>query len=45
MADKHHRATTTSGASDMHVPHQVGHSQIETPKNIYGHLFAGGYRS
>jgi hypothetical protein len=42
MADKHRPATTTSGASDMHVPHQMGHSEIETTKNIYGHLFAWG---
>lgn len=29
-----------SGASDNQVAHQMGHSQIETTKNIYGHLFA-----
>ncbi len=29
-----------SGATDMHVAHQMGHSKIETTKNIYGHLFA-----
>ncbi|HEY2238182.1 MAG TPA: site-specific integrase, partial [Streptosporangiaceae bacterium] len=29
-----------SGASDMHVTTQMGHSRIETAKNIYGHLFA-----
>jgi integrase len=29
-----------SGASDMQVAHQMGHSKIETTKNIYGHLFA-----
>jgi len=29
-----------SGASDMQVAHQTGHSKIETTKNIYGHLFA-----
>src|SRR5207237_9214884 len=29
-----------SGASDMQVSHQMGHSRIETTKNIYGHLFA-----
>jgi integrase len=29
-----------SGASDMQVAHQMGHSRIETTKNIYGHLFA-----
>jgi integrase len=28
-----------SGASDMQVAHQMGHSRIETTKNIYGHLF------
>jgi hypothetical protein len=26
--------------SDMQVAHQMGHSKIETTKNIYGHLFA-----
>jgi integrase len=31
-----------SGASDMQVAHQMGHSKIETTKNIYGHLFAWG---
>jgi integrase len=30
----------TSGASDIQVAHQMGHSRIETTKNIYGHLFA-----
>ena len=29
-----------SGASHMQVAHQMGHSRIETTKNIYGHLFA-----
>jgi integrase len=29
-----------SGASDMQVANQMGHSKIETTKNIYGHLFA-----
>ena len=29
-----------SGASDIQVAHQMGHSRIETTKNIYGHLFA-----
>jgi len=29
-----------SGASDMQVAHQMGHSKIETTKNIYGHMFA-----
>ena len=29
-----------SGASDMQVAHQMGHSKVETTKNIYGHLFA-----
>jgi hypothetical protein len=24
----------------MQVAHQIGHSKIETTKNIYGHLFA-----
>ena len=24
----------------MQVAHQMGHSRIETTKNIYGHLFA-----
>jgi hypothetical protein len=28
-----------SGASDMQVANQMGHSKIETTKNIYGHLF------
>jgi integrase len=28
-----------SGASDMQVAHQMGHSKIERAKNIYGHLF------
>lgn len=28
-----------SGATDMQVAHQTGHSKIETTKNIYGHLF------
>jgi hypothetical protein len=31
-----------SGASEMQVAHQMGHSKIETSKNIYGHLFASG---
>jgi integrase len=29
-----------SGASDMQVARQMGHSKIETTKNIYEHLFA-----
>jgi integrase len=29
-----------SGASDIQVANQMGHSRIETTKNIYGHLFA-----
>jgi integrase len=29
-----------SGASDVQVAHQMGHSKVETTKNIYGHLFA-----
>ena len=29
-----------SGASDIQVVHQMGHSRIETTKNIYGHLLA-----
>ncbi len=29
-----------SGAADMQVANQMGHSKIETTKNIYGHLFA-----
>jgi integrase len=29
-----------SGASDIQVARQMGHSKIETTKNIYGHLFA-----
>ena len=29
-----------SGASDMQVANQMGHSKVETTKNIYGHLFA-----
>lgn len=29
-----------SGASDIQVCRQMGHSKIETTKNIYGHLFA-----
>jgi integrase len=28
-----------SGATDMQVANQMGHSKIETTKNIYGHLF------
>jgi integrase len=28
-----------SGATDLQVAHQMGHSRIETTKNIYGHLF------
>jgi hypothetical protein len=28
------------GATDMQVTTQMGHSKIETTKNIYGHLFA-----
>ena len=31
---------SASGASDVQVAHQIGHSKIETTKNIYGHLFA-----
>jgi integrase len=29
-----------SGATDIQVANQMGHSRIETTKNIYGHLFA-----
>jgi integrase len=29
-----------SGASDIQVAAQMGHSRVETTKNIYGHLFA-----
>ena len=29
-----------SGATDVQVANQMGHSKIETTKNIYGHLFA-----
>jgi len=29
-----------SGATDMQVAKQMGHSKVETTKNIYGHLFA-----
>jgi integrase len=29
-----------SAATDMQVANQMGHSKIETTKNIYGHLFA-----
>jgi integrase len=29
-----------SGATDMQVCRQMGHSKVETTKNIYGHLFA-----
>jgi integrase len=29
-----------SGATDMQVAYQMGHSKVETTKNIYGHLFA-----
>jgi integrase len=29
-----------SGASDTQVCRQMGHSKVETTKNIYGHLFA-----
>jgi len=29
-----------SGASDMQVTQQMGHSKVETTKNIHGHLFA-----
>lgn len=28
-----------SGASDMQICNQMGHSRVETTKNIYGHLF------
>jgi integrase len=28
-----------SGATDMQVANRMGHSKIETTKNIYGHLF------
>jgi hypothetical protein len=45
MADKHRPATTTFGASDMPVPHQMGHSKVGTTKNIYAHLFAWGESS
>ncbi len=29
-----------SGASDVQVAHQMGHSKVETTKNFYGNLFA-----
>jgi integrase len=29
-----------SGATDMQICVQMGHSKVETTKNIYGHLFA-----
>ncbi len=29
-----------SGASEVQVAHQMGHSKFETTRNIYGHLFA-----
>ena len=29
-----------AGATDMQVADQMGHSKVETTKNIYGHLFA-----
>ena len=29
-----------SGATDMQVANQMGHSKIETTKNLCGHLFA-----
>src|SRR6202012_6227725 len=29
-----------SGATDMQVANQMGHSKIETTKTIYGHMFA-----
>ncbi|HEY6793942.1 MAG TPA: site-specific integrase [Kineosporiaceae bacterium] len=29
-----------SGAADYQVAAQMGHSRVETTKNIYGHLFA-----
>jgi integrase len=29
-----------SGATDLQVARQMGHSKVETTKNIYGHLFA-----
>lgn len=29
-----------SGAADVQVAHRMGHSKVETTKNIYGHLFA-----
>jgi hypothetical protein len=35
-----HLGYAASGASDIRVAHQMGHSRIETTKNIYGHLFA-----
>ena len=31
-----------SGATDMQVAHQMGHSKVETTKNSYGHLFCPG---
>ena len=34
-----------SGATDMQVAHQMGHSKVETTKNIYGHLFAQDHAS
>lgn len=42
-----HRASLliASGASHMKVAHQMGHSKVETTKNIYGHLFAQDWAS
>lgn len=34
------RHVCASGATDMQVANQMGHSKIEKTKNIYGHLFA-----
>lgn len=33
-----------SGATDMQVTHQMGHSRVETTKNIYGHVRPGPSR-
>ena len=34
------RLLIASGATDIQVCRQMGHSKVETTKNIYGHLFA-----
>jgi hypothetical protein len=33
-------SAVASSASEVQVAHQMGHSKIETTKNIYGHPFA-----